>query len=516
MVEIKTSMKLLRRHPLRAVGIALLCSSAPVTPARAQTGVPPLQAQAEEIVKKVGGDWGVVAWKVESRQPLIEINAHEVRIPASNNKVFTSIWAMDVLGADYRFPTDLLVTGPIEGGVLRGDVVLRGSGDPAFGYPQFTKDPMEPLRIMARQLRDRGVTRVEGGVIGDPFVFDTVLTGPKWPRDTGGGSAEYAPGVSGLAFQRNLIWIEASPRKGGGPAVIELSPDVGGVIPVKSTVRTGGGRAWAVRRADSDTIEVKGGVSGRYAHIYRVGVTEPALMATAALRKALEEAGITVVGAAAIGHTPESATLIHRHYSIPLSTMVTKMNTESDNFFAEHIWKAAAAKVLGQGSYARGGAASALHFMSRAGVPAGELYQFDGSGLSEYDRVTPNAMVRALVYADGAPFSAEFHASLAVAGDPKGTLRRLFRGSPAENNLHAKTGYIDDVRTLSGYVRDRDGELIAFSFLYNGRGTSAARGVETELGTLLANHSSAPAAATQDERAKGASSPAPRAGRARS
>ncbi len=254
MVEIETSMKLLRRHPLRAVALSLVCSSAPALPAHAQAGVPPLQAQAEEIVKKVGGDWGVVAWKVETRQPLIEINPHEVRIPASNNKVFTSIWALDVLGADYRFPTDLLVTGPIEGGVLRGNVVLRGSGDPAFGYPQFTKDPMEPLRIMARQLRARGVTRVEGAVIGDPFVFDTVLTGPKWPRDTGGGSAQYAPGVSGLAFQRNLIWIEASPRKGGGPAVIELSPDVGGVIPVKSTVRTGGGRAWAVRRADSDTI----------------------------------------------------------------------------------------------------------------------------------------------------------------------------------------------------------------------------------------------------------------------
>jgi D-alanyl-D-alanine carboxypeptidase/D-alanyl-D-alanine-endopeptidase (penicillin-binding protein 4) len=492
-------MKLLRRQSLRALGLALLCSSVSAIPVHAQAAAPPLQAQAEEILKKVGGDWGVVAWQVNGRKPLIEINAHEVRIPASNNKVFTSIWAMDVLGADYRFPTDLLVTGPIEGGVLRGNVVLRGSGDPAFGYPQFTKDPMEPLRIMAQQLRARGVTRVEGGVIGDPFVFDTVLTGPKWPRDTGGGSAEYAPGVSGLAFQRNLIWIEASPRPGGGPAVIELSPPVGAVIPVKSTVRTGGGNAWAVRQPDSDTIEVKGGVSGRYAHIYRVGVTEPALMAAGALRQALIEQGIQVQGGAAIGHTPEGAKLVHRHLSIPLSTMVAKMNTESDNFFAEHLWKAAAAKVLGQGSYARGGVASALHFMRRAGVPAGQLYQFDGSGLSEYDRVSPNAMVHALVYANGAPFSEAFHRSLAVAGDPKGTLRRLFRGSAAENNLHAKTGYINDVRTLSGYVRDRNGRLIAFSFLYNGRGTSAARGVQTELGELLANYPNAPAAAKKTD-----------------
>lgn len=519
-------MKWSGRHATRAVGIAFLGSAAVSSPSVGQVvGTPPLQAQAEQIISRVGGDWGVVAWRVASRTPLIEINANEVRTPASNNKVFTSIWALDVLGADYRFPTDLLVTGPIEAGVLKGDVVLRGSGDPAFGYPQFVKDPMAPLRIMAQQLRARGVSVVEGGVVGDPFVFDTVLTGPKWPRDTGGGAAEYAPGVSGLAFQRNLIWIEASPRPGGGAAVIELSPNVGGVIPVKSTVRTGGSRAWAVRRADSDTIEVKGGVSGRYAHIYRVGVTNPALMATAALKQALVEAGIEVRGPAVVGHTPDGAKLIHRHLSIPLSTMVAKMNTESDNFFAEHIWKAAAAKVLGQGSYAQGGAASALHFMKRAGVPAGQLYQFDGSGLSEYDRVSPNAMVRALVFADGQPFSEAFHRSLAVAGDPKGTLGRLFRGSAAENNLHAKTGYIQGVRTLSGYVRDRNGELIAFSILFNGRGTSAARGVETELGELLANYPIAPVAAKkEDERPKqGASGtrkpatkPAARAVRARS
>jgi D-alanyl-D-alanine carboxypeptidase/D-alanyl-D-alanine-endopeptidase (penicillin-binding protein 4) len=472
-----------------------------------------LQAQAEQIVRQAGGDWGVVAWHVRTKTPLIEINANQVRTPASNNKVFTSIWALDVLGEDYRVPTDLLVTGPIEGGVLKGDVVLRGSGDPAFGYPQFTKDPMQPLRIMAQQLRARGVSVVEGRVVGDPFIFDTVLTGPKWPRDTGGGAAQYAPGVSGLAFQRNLIWIEATPRPGGGAAIIELSPRVGEVIPVKSSVRTGGGRAWAVRRADSDTIEVRGGVSGRYAHIYRVGVTEPALMATAALAQALAEAGIEVKGGVALDHTPRSAKLVHRHLSIPLSTMVVKMNTESDNFFAEHIWKAAAAKALGEGSYARGGTASALHFMRRAGVPAGQLNQFDGSGLSEYNRLSPNAMVRALVFADGAPFSEAFHRSLAVAGDPRGTLRRLFRGTAAENNLHGKTGYINNVRTLSGYVRDRNDELIAFSFLYNGRGTSAARGVESALGELLANYSKSPAAREDDRAKQGASTTPPPATR---
>ena len=458
----------------------------PVTPAPAQPGVPPLQSVAQDIVRKVGGSWGVMAYSVDRGDVLFAINPNDVLIPASNNKVFSSIWALAVLGPDYRFPTDLFVTGPIENGVLRGDVVLRGSGDPAFGYPDFEDEPMQPLRNMAQRLKELGVTTIEGSVIGDPFVFDTTLVGPRWPNDTGGGSAWYAPGVSGLPYHRNTIGIQAKPNPAGGNALLTLFPDVG-EIPVVSQARTGGGRAWAARTAGDDTIYVKGGVSGRGSYIYRVGVSRPALLAPGALRQALTEAGVQVRGGLRVAPTPQGAKLVHRHLSVPLTYLVDKLNQESDNFFAEHVWMAAAAKAIGQGSFDRGGAASALHFRRNAGVPLGQLYQFDGSGLSAYNRTSPNAMVRALIYAHKAPFSRAFHESLAMAGDRRGTLRNLFRGTAAEGNLHAKTGYINDVRTLSGYVRARNGELIAFSFLYNGRGTSAARGVQSELGALLAD-----------------------------
>jgi serine-type D-Ala-D-Ala carboxypeptidase/endopeptidase (penicillin-binding protein 4) len=459
-------------------------------------GAPPLQAQAEQIVAKVSGEWGVLAWSIDSGQPLMSINADRLFIPASNNKVFSSVWALDLLGADHRFPTDLLVTGPIQNGVLRGDVVIRGSGDPAFGYPEFTDDPMDPLRIMAQQLYGRGVRSVEGAVVGDPMAFDTILIGPAWPRDTGGGAAHYAPRVSGLPFQRNVISIRASAAPGGG-TLLQLSPAVQ-VVPVVSRARRGGGRAFAVREPNSDTIEVRGTVSGGVS-VYRVGVSNPALMTTDALRTALIEAGIQVAGGARLAATPEGAKLIHRHYSIPLSAMVRVMNNESDNFFAEHVWKAASRKAIGQGSYLRGGPASALHFHQAAGVPIGELYQSDGSGLSLHNRATPNAMVHALVHAHEAAYSKAFHSSLAVAGERSGTLRRLFTSTSAAGNLHAKTGYINDVRTLSGYVTATSGELIAFCFFYNGRGTSPARGVQTELGNLLAGWGGGPVAGPQVE-----------------
>src|SRR5690606_14180915 len=116
--------------------------------ASAQHAHPPLQAEAESIVAQAGGEWGVVAYSITSGKPLISINGSMPLVPASNNKVFTAIWALDVLGPDYRFPTDLLIDGSVEGGVLRGDVIIRGSGDPAFGYPPrlgfdvFVEEPL--------------------------------------------------------------------------------------------------------------------------------------------------------------------------------------------------------------------------------------------------------------------------------------------------------------------------------------------------------------------------------------
>jgi serine-type D-Ala-D-Ala carboxypeptidase/endopeptidase (penicillin-binding protein 4) len=475
---------------MRAWGLALLFMA--TMAGRSQPPAMPLQHTAEQIVSSTGGQWGVLAYSVTSGRTLVSINADRVMVPASNNKVITAAWVLDLLGPDHRFPTDLLIDGPIENGVLRGNVIIRGSGDPAFGYPprlglyEFVEDPMTPLQKMAGRLAGLGVRVVEGSVIGDPTAFDDLLVGPNWPNDTGGGAAQYAPRVSGLAFQRNMLWVEAIPTPGGGPAEIRLHPQVT-VVPVLSTVRTGGGRALAVRRAHEDTIRVSGAVAGP-GNRFGVGVRDPAMMTTDALRSALHEAGIEVRGGVSTGAAPEEATLIHRHLSMPLGLMIPYLNRNSDNFFAEHLWKAAAHHALGMGSYVRGGPAAALHFMQEAQVPAGELYQFDGSGLSDLTRMSANALVRVLVYAHQKPYSELWHRSMAVGGDPAGSMSRLYRGTPAAGNLHGKTGYINGVRALSGYVQAANGELIAFSFLYNGGNTGGARGAQEQLGVLLAQY----------------------------
>ncbi|HEX8361834.1 MAG TPA: D-alanyl-D-alanine carboxypeptidase/D-alanyl-D-alanine-endopeptidase [Longimicrobium sp.] len=449
-------------------------------PAAVNTAGGPLQGQADAIVPNKG-EWTIMAYSLDRNETLFAINANKPMVPASNNKVYSAIWALSVLGPDYRFPTDLLINGSIQGGVLQGDVVIRGSGDPGFGYPSYEKDNIDPLRVMARRLKQLGINQVTGSVIGDATIHDQQNYGPGWPLDTGMGAAHYAPTVSGLPYQRNMLWVEPN---GQGPNGFVLHPDVP-EIPVVWQSR--GGRGYAVRRPEQDTVRLRGGI-GRPGTRFPVGAFEPALLAPAALRQAMREAGIQVNGAVKLQRTPRGAKLAHRHLSLTVADMVPQLNQHSDNFFAEHFWKAAVAKSTGKGTYTGGGAASANFFHRQAGVPYGQLWQADGSGLSNQNRTSAQALVMALRYADRSPYSKVFHESLAVAADPKGTMKRMFNGTPAAGNLHAKTGYIRQVRSLSGYVNSASGERIVFSMIYNGRNTSGARGVQVSLGNLMAGY----------------------------
>jgi D-alanyl-D-alanine carboxypeptidase/D-alanyl-D-alanine-endopeptidase (penicillin-binding protein 4) len=331
---------------------------------------------------------------------------------------------------------------------------------------------------MAQALKARGITRVEGSIVGDATIDDGKHHGPHWPQDTGNGASQYAPTVSGLPFSRNMLWVSTT----GG--AVHTMPELT-EIPVVWAGR--GGRGMAARKPDNDTVIVRGAAGGRGTR-YGVGANEPALLAPAALRQALQEAGIAVTGPVRLGKTPGGARLVHRHYSITLGEMVPQANRHSDNFFAEHFWKAAVAKSTGEGSYAKGGPASANFYHQRAGVPYGQLFQADGSGLSADNRTSAYALVSALNYADQQRWTKLFHESLPVAGAPDGTLNRLFVGTPAAGNLHAKTGYIRGVRSLSGFVKTADGDRVVFSMLYNGKNTSGARGIQQNLGVLLAGY----------------------------
>ncbi|NUQ13370.1 MAG: D-alanyl-D-alanine carboxypeptidase/D-alanyl-D-alanine-endopeptidase, partial [Gemmatimonadaceae bacterium] len=185
--------------------------------------------------------------------------------------------------------------------------------------------------------------------------------------------------------------------------------------------------------------------------------------------------------------TPAAAVPIVSHPSPTLAELAGVMNRESVNHYAELIFRNAArvANPLGVGSAAMGNALLRDFLQLRVGASPDEVYAADGSGLSTLDRVTARSMIKLLSYAHQAPWSRQFHETLPVAGREE-TLRNRMRRTPAQGNLHAKTGTTADVVALSGYVSARSGEVLAFSFLYNGKDRWNARETIDAMSVTLA------------------------------
>lgn len=404
-------------------------------------------------------------------------------MPASTMKMLTSAVAFERLGPKYQFSTDVLYDGTLSpDGTLTGNVYLRGDGDPSLSGRYLQGGPSAPMNYLADQLVSRGVKRVTGQVIGDASAFDDQRIPEGWL--TRYLQAGYAARVSGLSLNENLVWVTITPDG------VKLEPATS-AIPLVSNVRTvaGGGASLSVRRQSDGTVLVSGRI-GRNSppRRYEYVVEDPATFATGALKAALVAKGIAVDGGIRLGTTPSNATKIASIKSPTLDRIISAMNRESINHFAELLMRDA---VRGpqrdrQGSAASGQALMRHFFATKVGADSTALDVHDGSGLSTLDRVTPREMVKMLAYAHRASWGPWFHASLPVAGESE-LLKRRMRGGAAQGNLHAKTGTTNDVIGLGGYVTALNGEVIAFSFIYNGADRWTAKSMIDVMGATLAN-----------------------------
>jgi len=404
--------------------------------------------------------------------------------PASTMKMYTSVLALDRFGPEHVFKTVALHDGQLGAdGLLEGNLYLRGDGDPSLS-PRFwgTTNPMDSL---AHLLVAAGVRHIHGDVIGDASAFDAQLVPEGWQSRYLG--AAYAARVSALSLDENLVWVVVQPE--GKKAVVTLDPATT-TIPVQSTVRVIGGshgRISAVRQKDG-SILVRGTIGVNSLPLrYSLVVDDPASFTAGALRAALEKAGVQIDGRVTLGATPGAATEVASIASPTLANIIAEMNRESVNLFAELLFRDAAhAAVPGQVGSAQTGLATLRTLLAqKIGARAEDVQAADGSGLSVLDRVTPRSMVALLAFAHQAPWGATFHASLPLEGE-SGTLRHRARYTPARGNLHAKTGTTNSVASLGGYVTAKDGEILAFSFIYNGADRWNARRAMDQMGATLA------------------------------
>jgi D-alanyl-D-alanine carboxypeptidase/D-alanyl-D-alanine-endopeptidase (penicillin-binding protein 4) len=365
---------------------------------------------------------------------------------------------------------------------LAGNLYLKGVGDPSLGT-RFWHD-QDPMDVLAKQIAAAGIKRVRGDIIGDASAFDDKLIPEGWKTSYLG--AAYAARVSALSLNENLVWVAVRPD--GNKAVVTLEPATT-VLNVDASVRVvggTGGRITASRRPDG-TITVRGTIGARSGPLkYSLVVDNPSLFTTGALRASLQKVGVTIDGQTRLGPVPATATEVAALSSPPLAQIIGEMDRESINVFAELLFRAAARSQETQVGSAQTALANLREFLSKkVGTAPTVVDVADGSGLSLLDRVTPRSMVQLLGYVHAADWGPTFHAALPVEGE-SGTLKRHGKGTPSRGNLHAKTGTTNTVAALGGYVTAKNGEVLAFSLIYNGTDRWNAKLAMDQIGATMA------------------------------
>lgn len=442
------------------------------------------------------GAWGAMVVSLSRGDTLFATNPGASLVPASTMKLYTAALAFERLGPGHRFSTEVLRDGELApDGTLHGNLVLRGGGDPSLSRRYFSGDANGPMRALARQVSMAGIKRVRGDIIGDDGAFEPKPVPDGWL--TRYLHASYAARVSALSLNENLLYVAVTPGKAGGAGSVRLEPATAAYT-IRNTTATRAGSQGAgltVALVSEGVISVRGWIGARSEpRVYVVVVNDPANFATGAFHRALTEAGVAVEGQSRLGPTPPTAVSVTAVSSPPLAELATVMNQQSVNHYAELIFRnvARASDPAGVGSASMANALLRDFLMLRVNSTPDDVFAADGSGLSTLDRVTARSMVQLLSYAFRAPWAREFQASLPLAGREE-TLRLRMRGTPAQGNLRAKTGTTNSVIALSGYVTSRDGETLAFSFLYNGRDRWNARETIDAMGATLAAFTRQPA-----------------------
>jgi D-alanyl-D-alanine carboxypeptidase/D-alanyl-D-alanine-endopeptidase (penicillin-binding protein 4) len=431
--------------------------------------------------------WGVYA--VDDRgRVLFSRNAERWFVPASNTKLVVSAAATVLLPADYRVRTGLFVFGTLRDGVLEGDLVLYGRGDPTFSTRCYSIDTLAAgacdsaatrIAALADSVVARGVRRITGRVVGDGSYFEPTLVHPQWSLFD--ALWYYAAPVSGLTYNDNSIDFLITP----GPTVdtppaITGSPD-DGLWTLENRARTGpanGGSSVVdgfFRHPGTWDYWAEGTAAlGRRPWTESVAVPDPNLFTARALAAALRARGVAVDGGAS--STTDSLAFragrccspLVEAVGRPLPDLLFPILNSSQNLFAETLLKLLAREVAGSGSWEAGLQVERRFLVDSVGLDSTAFSLDDGSGLSASNLVTPAAFTALLRYMAGHPKAAPFLAAMPRSG-ARGSLRRRFVGTPLEGRVVAKTGSIARVHTLSGYIERPNGGRITFAVMVNGQ-----------------------------------------------
>ncbi len=442
--------------------------AAPAAPARAAV-VRAMQALVDSVVALPQFStmhWGVLVVAPERGDTLAATDADRLLMPASNMKLVTAAVGLSQLGADYRWTTTFTRTGPVVNGVLRGDIVIEGRGDPTISVAMGGSDPLVAFAPLVEALTAAGVTRVAGTVrASETRAFPGSPNGFGWDWDD--LDAAYGAGVAELMFNEAFtdVHVTGCARRRRSACVMTTPLRTSPIVHSTVTVRAAGSGPPEIRWwRDSATvpgITVQGSIAAGDSMTFSAAHPDNRESYAAAVREALARAGIRVRGARVTATGSDTLTVLQ---SPPLREVLPAMQKPSQNQIAEVLFRTLGLEQTGVG-LPDSGRVVVERQLAAWGVRDDGRAIRDGSGLSRHDYLSPRTIVTVLDVMRRAPTFATYHDALPVAG-VDGTLKNRMRRF-AQGRVHAKTGTIDKARALSGYVTTADGELLLFSIIAN-------------------------------------------------
>ncbi len=488
------------------------------TTAKQRPDVERFRARVDAVLSEVHArkaDWGLLIADRDTGETLLDLNAEHYFTPASNAKLFTSVFALATLGLGYRFRTTLEATTALDnGGKLAGDLLVVGRGDPDLSNRRFPflgkvehDGPTDRiLAEMADAAVARGLKEVEGDIVAD----DRYIPFDPYPAGWSVGDLFFTFGapVTAITFNDNSVAITMSPGSHpGDPAVIVIDPAdaaAGFTQQITTSLIGTDPQLAVVRQPGPNFVLLRGSVPLAHGPVkLDLAITDPAETTARTLKHLLEAHGVQIKGGIRVEEAPppqalkpgevpvvlsselkkaeeSSATNAHvlaEHFSPALLESVRVLNKMSQNLHAELLLRTVAREKTGIGS-TEIGLKLEQDFLKSAGIAESDAVLTDGSGLSTNNLVTPRAVLALLQYAIHQSWGPDFMATLPIAG-VDGTLEDRLKGTPASGLIHAKTGGLEHVHALSGYATTVSGEYLVFSIFVNndsqrGRDSTAA------------------------------------------
>ncbi|PIQ08400.1 MAG: D-alanyl-D-alanine carboxypeptidase/D-alanyl-D-alanine-endopeptidase [Ignavibacteriales bacterium CG18_big_fil_WC_8_21_14_2_50_31_20] len=418
--------------------------------------------------------WGVLVESLSSGEIWYEQNKDKMFMPASNEKIMTTATSLVTLGENFTFETKVFFNGEIIDSVLKGNLIVQGNGDPTF-YTKFFNDPRTPFFNWADSLLKFGIKEIDGNIIGDDNLFEDNGYGNGWSFD--GLDSWYSAESGALQINENYIDLQLIPPKNLNDS-LQIIPNIKSnyFTIINNTIisDTGKTRISINRPFGTNNIIISGVVKTGSRIIERSpSISNPTLFYTTVLKESLIEKGIIVTGKAIDCDEfnnwqldTNNSTLLLSHSSPPLRDILKGLMKRSQNMYAETMVKTLGLNVNGIGSF-REGKKVVESVLTNFGIAPKTYAYSDGSGLSRYNYISPQQIVKILKAMKNSQYWNIWKELFPIAG-VDGTLKNRMKNTKAEANVIAKTGTISNVRGLSGYLKAANGEEVVFSFLING------------------------------------------------